>query len=97
MNRYKNPWHKTLNVPKPEYYENNAPQVGEHRGVVVYKLFTHGYDFVLGGVCITQRAGISEYKKAIDELLDGESFCSDEVAAHLKSLGHTPTTYDGEQ
>lgn len=92
-NRYRNLWAPELKVKKPDFYENNAPQIGEHRGVRVFKLFDHGYDFVLAGACITQRAGASELARTIDEVLDGEHPVADAVAAHLRGLGFRPLTY----
>jgi hypothetical protein len=92
-NRYRNPWHATLNVKKPQFYENDAPCVAEYRGVRIYALWPNFFDFVLDSCCITQRAGITEHRKVIDEMLSGESCVCDEVAAHLRSLGHSPMTY----
>jgi len=93
-NQYRNLWHKSLNVPKPEFYQNNAPQVRpEYRSVKVYKLFDRGYDFVFAGCCITQRAGVTRYREVIDELLDGKSPCSDEVANHIRTNGEKAITY----
>jgi hypothetical protein len=94
-NRYRNPWHKSLNVPKPEFYENNAPQVLEHRGVKVFKLFEGAYDFVLGDCCITQRAGITEARREIDLILNGETFVDRNVAEHLKLHGYNARPYPG--
>jgi hypothetical protein len=97
MNRYRNPWHKTLNMPKPEFYENSAPVVFEYRGVTVYKLFNHGFDFVFEGCCITQRAGCDRGAKAraaIDEILDGNQPVDSNVADHLTKYGFPALTYD---
>lgn len=93
-NRYRNPWHKSCNTPRPEFYENSAKQVLIHRGVRVYKLFERGYDFVLGDCAITQRAGITEAKREIDALLDGQTPTTETVANHLKSHGFKPITYE---
>lgn len=92
-NRYQNLWANLLNVKKPDFYENNAREIGSHRGVVVYKLFDHGYDFVIGDACITQRAGCTEMVQVIDDILDGRSPVSDVVAMHLRKLGFAPLTY----
>lgn len=93
-NRYKNPWFKSCNTPRSEYYENNAPQVLEHRGVKVFKLFDKAFDFVLGDCCITQRAGITNAKHEIDELLNGNTPTDDGVARHLKKHGFKSLTYE---
>lgn len=87
-NRYRNLWHKTLK--KPEYYENNAKRVGEHRGVVVFRVLPDQFDFVVGGACITQRAGWRGDTGIIDQILDGGEMVGDAVHEHLKSLGFTP-------
>lgn len=92
-NRYRNPWHDELNVRKPPFYENDAPMVAEYRGVKIFKLFNRGYDFVLAGCCITQRAGITEHRKVIDEILAGKIPQSDKVAEHMRSLGFPAMTY----
>lgn len=93
MNKYKNLWHKSTNIPRPEFYENEAPKIGEYRGVSVFKLFTHGFDFVINGACITQRAGASDYQNTINEVLDGKAPVADTVADHLKACGFTPLLY----
>lgn len=92
-NHYRNPWHDKLNVRKPSHYENDAPMVAEYRGVQIFKLWDHAFDFVLAGTCITQRAGITEHKQVIDDMLSGASCVCDEVAAHLRANGHNPMTY----
>lgn len=94
QNRYRNPWFKSCNAPRAEFYENDAPQVLEHRGVKVFKLFNKGYDFVLGDCCITQRAGITEARREIDELLDGNTPVCNEVAQHMIAHGFNALTYD---
>ena len=94
MNRYRNPWHKSLNIPTKEFYENDAPMVAQYRGVKIYKLWNKAYDFVFGDCCITQRAGITEHKREIDHLLDGQTPCGTEVFKHLTANGHTPISYD---
>lgn len=94
-NRYRNPWHKGLNIPKPEYYENDAPCVGNYRGVVVYRLWDTSFDYVLEGCCITQRAGFSRerFTGVIDAILDGKEPVADEVAEHVRACGFSPMTY----
>lgn len=93
QNRYKNPWYKSTNIPRPEFYENSAPQVAEYRQVKIYKLFDRAYDFVLSGMCITQRAGITEHKCEIDSILDGRTPVDTLVCKHLRKLGHKPISY----
>lgn len=88
-NKYRNPWAKDLNTPKPEFYENDAPCIFEHRGVKVFQLHTHSFDYVLDGVCITQRCGARNPRRLIDSILDGKQSVSDQVKAifpKLKSL-----------
>ncbi len=94
LNRYKNPWSKSCNTPRPKYYENNAPKVATYRDVEIYKLFDKAFDFVLSGVCIAQRAGITEHEREIDALLEGRTPCDTVVYNHLKRLGHKPLSYD---
>ncbi len=94
MNRYRNPWHKETIRATKEFYENNAPQVLEHRGVKVFRLFDKAFDFVLGDCAIAQRAGITEAKREIDALLDGQTPTTETVATHLISHGFKPITYD---
>ena len=91
-NQYRNLWAKSLKLP--EFYRNDANELYSHRGVSVYKVFDKHYDFVIGGACITQRAGAKDRKKVIDGILDGQEPVSDVVAAHLKTLGFSPLTYD---
>lgn len=95
-NRYRNPWARTLNIPKPEFYENNGPQVFKHRGVEIFRVHDRQFDFVLSGCCIAQRAGFTatEAAKVIDGLLDGETPVADVVAVHLKAHAHNPITYE---
>lgn len=85
-NKYKNPWANDLNQKKPEFYENNAPVVLEHRGVKVYKLWEKSFDFVFNGVCITQRSGASKAKEIIDSLLNGEVPVSEQVKKIFPNL-----------
>ena len=95
-NRYKNLWHKTLNVQMPAYYENNAKLVCKYRGVEIFKLYNESYDFVFSGACIGQRAGFNKntYQVIIDDILDGNTPVSNEVAAHLKDCGLKPLSYE---
>ncbi len=92
-NKYRNLWFKSCNIPRPEFYQNDAPKVLEHRGVEVFKLWETSFDFVIGGACITQRAGASKAKAVIDEILDGKSCVSEEVKTHLVSLGFKAYSY----
>jgi len=93
MNRYKNLWRDDTQIKSPEYYENDARKIGEHRGVSVLKLYNESFDFVLAGACIAQRAGASEWTLTIDNLLDGVDCCSDKVAAHIAAQGFRPLSY----
>lgn len=98
MNKYKNMWADDCMIKRPEYYENNAPLVGSYRGVDVFKTHERGFDYVIGGACVTQRAGFDKksFHSVVDGLLDGdgENLCSEKVAKHLRNLGFTPMTYD---
>ncbi len=96
-NKYFNPWAKDLNVPMPDYYENCAPCILEHRGFEVYAVRDYGkghsgngFDFVLNGICVTQRAGASEAKKVIDSILDGK----EPVSKRVKNLYPFLKTYE---
>lgn len=93
-NKYRNPWFRSCNTPRPEFYENDAPKVFEYRGVVVFELWRGSFDYVLGDCCITQRAGMSKATEVIDEILDGETPVDNTVAKHLRACGHSPITYD---
>lgn len=93
LNKYRNPFAKDTLVKRPDFYENNAPKVREYRGVSIYKLFNEAYDFVIGGCCITQRAGITHCEREIDLLLSGETPVHDEVVTHLQSLGFPAKSY----
>jgi hypothetical protein len=85
-NKYRNPWHKDLNVPKPEFYENNAPAICTHRGVKVYKRHESSFDYVWQDVCITQRSGASKPRELIDAILDRREPISDQVKKHFPQL-----------
>lgn len=85
-NKYRNPWHKDLNLPKPEFYQNDAPKFFEHRGVQVFKLAPKSFDYVLKGVCITQRAGARDPQELIDAILDRRQPISDQVKAIFPEL-----------
>ena len=64
---YKNPWHDgTQNYGPAMYTATSKPK--EYRGVQVFER-SGGFDYVQGGVCLTQRAGATRYKEVIDELL----------------------------
>lgn len=95
-NRYRNPWHEETLARRPEFYENNAPQVFEYRGVKVFKLNDRHFDYVLAGTCITQRAGFDKDKAGlvIDGLLDGEQPTCKPVADHISLSGGKGYTYD---
>jgi hypothetical protein len=95
-NRYRNPWAKILNVPKPEFYENNARVIFTFRGVSVYKLGEQSFDYVFSGCCITQRAGFNEAnaRKIISDILDGNDPVAQPVADHLKRNGCKPLSYE---
>lgn len=93
LNRYRNLWRKRTNVRGPEFYENNARCILEHRGVMVYHVASH-YDFVLGDACISMRAGITNARDVIDEMLNGIQPCSKEVASHITASGFKGYSFD---
>jgi hypothetical protein len=93
VNRYLNLWHDKLIVPKPPFYENNAPQVFSHRGVAVFKVFAGHFDFVMAGACIAQRGGATDAADAIDEILDGRRPVADRVAEHINAHGGKAVGY----
>lgn len=98
-NKYRNPWASLTNVKRPEFYENNARQVFEYRGVVVFKLHDTSFDYVFAGACITQRAGCDRGESArqvIDGILDGKLAVCDEVAKHVAANGGTPMSWSDE-
>ncbi len=92
-NRYRNPWAKSLNVPKPDFYENDAPCVLEYKGFRVLKTVERGFDFVLNDCCVTQRAGMSNARRLINDLLDGKEPVADSVAEHFTAQGVNFATY----
>lgn len=90
-NRYLNLWREETIVLRPEYYENDSPCLGEHRGVKAFRPLAGGIQFVLAGVCIThlnQQGKVPDWAP-VDDLLDGVNykFCSDKVAKHLHANG----------
>jgi len=73
LTTYKNPWVKKGLGPI-EYATDAAPE--EYKGYLIYCRpdATTGipvWDVVLGGVCVTQRAGINGAKRAIDAFEEG--------------------------
>jgi hypothetical protein len=95
QNRYRNLWHATLNIAKPPFYTNDAPEVFRFRDVIIYRLGDKSFDYVLSGACITQRAGFnaSAARILIDSILGGTCPVSDVVAVHLRAQGFAPLTY----
>lgn len=97
-NKYKNLWHKDLNRSGvPEYYENNAKKIGEHREVEIFDVRNGGYDFVFKGACVTQRAGATDFKKTIDDIFDGKRSVATVVKTHIVANGKTAKSYDDEE
>lgn len=96
-NKYRNLWHKDLNVPQPEFYKNEARCILEHRGFKVFKLFNEHYDFVLEDACVTQRAGVSKAKEVIDSILDGKEVVSRQVKDYFNKKGYNFKTYSDFQ
>ena len=100
MNRYKNPWWKSCNTPRPEYYVNDAPVVHSYRGVEVFKLIDGTFQYVTAGWCITHRgSGKGKFNAdaanvAIDRILDGHAPCTQNLAEYLRSLGHAAKSYE---
>lgn len=75
--------------------EQNTPKFFEHRGVQVFKLAPKSFDYVLKGVCITQRSGARDPQELIDAILDRRQPVSDQVKAifpELLSLDEVPET-----
>ena len=69
--KYKNPWWRKDRQRSygPEFYVASDGPIHTYREVSIYTRFS-SYDYVIDGVCITQRAGISKYKEVIDDILD---------------------------
>ncbi len=96
MTRYLNPWHESRSFRRtPQYFEHDGAQVGAvYRGVTIYRRPEGYYDFVFDGMCVTQRAGITEAIAVIDGILDGnDAYVCDTVAAHLREHGHKAKGY----
>lgn len=69
MTKYKNPWHRLdKREYGPAFYETDATPT-EYRGYLIYHRTMAVWDVVKDGVCVTQLAGPTGAKRAIDDLL----------------------------
>ncbi len=95
-NKYLNPWSELTKRGYPEFYENDARCVGRHRGVSVFKINDHQFDYVFADVAITQLAGFSSDRlvEIVDSMLDGERPLCNASVKHLKAHGFDAITYD---
>lgn len=93
----RNLWHNPKSAYSKETFCYPGKILFSHRGVDVYKNPSGSWDYVLGDVTITQRAGFRPDGAAliIDDKLDGKnhSYSSDAVADYLQSMGFTPLSY----
>lgn len=89
--RYRNPWHDPTRsadpINNPEYFEHDKKPMFTHKGVQVFKVWERRYDYVLQGVCITQRCGAS--REVIDDIMRGVQTLS-ASAARLVRLEASP-------
>lgn len=69
---YKNPWYEPGGKYGPPVYTHDKRPMIDYRGVRIFKVWERRYDFVMNGVCITQRAGASKPRELIDDILDGK-------------------------
>ena len=72
---YRNPWYSPSHGHDPEFYTTDAKpvQVGKYLRYHRIKASSSGgncYDFVLDGVCVTQRAGPGMTEAQIDKALE---------------------------
>ena len=83
---YANPWHNPLATQygPAEYRTEVSPT--QYRGCLIYQRIAGSWDVVRDGVCLTQRAGFSGAKAAIDNMLDNPA---DYWAERM--LGYLPT------
>lgn len=89
MNTYRNPWYRPNGGGDPEIYRTDAKPV--HLGK--YQRFHrikgsnksgHCYDYVLNGVCVTQRCG------QVDEaFLDADERTQETILRFLGTAAHT--------
>lgn len=100
MTTITNPWHNPRSAYSPVQFVYRDKPLFTHRGVEVYKNDAGSWDYVVGGMAITQRAGFNKDRAplVIDEILDGKDtgqfhWVCDTVAAHLRKLGFTPVGY----
>jgi hypothetical protein len=74
VERYRNPWHQgadKVNAYGPPLYTTDVKSK-EYKGHLIYeRIKGMCWDVVKDGVCVTQRAGLSGAKKAIDNLVNG--------------------------
>lgn len=99
-NKYRNPWCNETLIKRPPFYENDAPEVYAYRGVVVFKVSEHHYDYVFHDCCISQRAGLPkndlEKNEIIDAYLDGKILVTKEIVDHINAHGGNAKSYDEE-
>jgi hypothetical protein len=69
---YKNPWYEPGGKYGPPVYTCEKRPMITYRGVQIFKVWERRYDVVMNGVCITQRAGASNPRQLIDNILDGK-------------------------
>src|SRR5689334_6224148 len=70
LSTYKNPWH--ADGYGPAFYSTDKKPMLTYRGVQVFKICKERYDYVMNGVCLTQRAGATRAREVINAILDGQ-------------------------
>ncbi len=95
-----NPWYNPRSAYSTPQFKYTGPALLTHRGVSVYRNPSGSYDYVIGGMTITQRHGLTKSVAplVIDGILDGKDlnqhhWVCDVVATHLRGLGFTPFSY----
>ena len=84
---YINPWHKQESgSDSAPMFTTDAKPV-EYRGFLIYRRLPASFEVVKDGICLTQRAGLTGAKWAIDNLLDNPGdYWAQRMAGYLASV-----------
>lgn len=77
MNTYRNPWHKPDVSGDPAVYSTDATPVQLGKYIRYYRIQSSRpsarcYDYVLSGVCITQRCGGGLTEADLDAIVEAQ-------------------------
>lgn len=79
---YLNPWAEALRDGERVFKTDVKPT--EYRGFLIYQRIPKSFEVVKDGVCLTQRAGLSGAKRAIDNLLDNpDDYWAQRMAGYM--------------